>query len=539
MVPVSNWRQWGVAMVQAEGSVDNAGDEATVAGVLRGGVFVSLEELTVRARRAATGLRSLGVEQGGAVALLLRNDHEFFEAAFAAAALGAATVPINWHGSAEEVAYVATDSKAAVIVAHADLLHHVRDALPPTINILGVATPSSIADRFDLDPSVTTVPDDVVEWSTWRDGFDELTDAHIGDPLSMIYTSGTTGFPKGVLRIPGTNDGSQALDYMTVVTQLFGAWPGMRTIVAGPMYHSAPYAYALVAARAYNAYVVLEDRFDPEEFLSLIEQHRITSLYMVPTMFVRLLRLPPDVRSRYDLSSLRHVSHTAAPCPPDVKRAMIEWWGPIVDEFYGSTEVGFITGCTSEEWLAHPGTVGRPLPSSDVRIIGVDGPVPIGESGEVFVRARANSDFTYFGKSDARAEVEIDGLITCGDIGFLDADGFLYLCDRARDMIISGGVNIYPIEIEACLLKLEGVADCAVFGIPDDEYGESIAAAMKLDEGSTLSAEDIRRHVREHLAGFKVPKVVTFHESLPREDSGKMFKRKLRQPYWEKAGRSI
>jgi long-chain acyl-CoA synthetase len=256
-------------------------------------------------------------------------------------------------------------------------------------------------------------------------------------------------------------------------------------------------------------------------------------------MFVRLLRLPPDVRSRYDLSSLRHVSHTAAPCPPDVKRAMIEWWGPIVDEFYGSTEVGFITGCTSEEWLAHPGTVGRPLPSSDVRIIGVDGPVPIGESGEVFVRARANSDFTYFGKSDARAEVEIDGLITCGDIGFLDADGFLYLCDRARDMIISGGVNIYPIEIEACLLKLEGVADCAVFGIPDDEYGESIAAAMKLDEGSTLSAEDIRRHVREHLAGFKVPKVVTFHESLPREDSGKMFKRKLRQPYWEKAGRSI
>jgi long-chain acyl-CoA synthetase len=526
-------------MSQAEESIEYLSDDDNVAGVLRGDVFITLDELMVRARKAATGLRSLGVGPGGSVALLLRNDHEFFEAAFATSALGAATVPINWHGSAEEVAYVVNDSEAVVVVAHADLLHHVRTALPASVTILGVATPSSIAERFEIDDAIASLPPDVAEWTSWRDGFEELQDAYIGDPLSMIYTSGTTGHPKGVRRLPGTNDGSQAIDYMTEVTKLFGAWPGMRTIIAGPMYHSAPYAYALVAARAYGAYVVLEDRFDPEEFLSLIEQHQISSMYMVPTMFVRLLRLPPEVRNRYDLSSLRHVSHTAAPCPPDVKRAMIEWWGPIVDEFYGSTEVGFITGCTSEEWLAHPGTVGRPLPSSDVLVINEDGPVPVGESGEVFVRARANSDFTYFGKSDARAEIERDGLITCGDIGFLDADGFLYLCDRARDMIISGGVNIYPIEIEACLLKLGGVADCAVFGIPDDEYGESIAAAIKLDEGAVLSADDIGSHVRSHLAGFKVPKVVTFHESLPREDSGKMFKRKLRQPYWENAGRSI
>jgi long-chain acyl-CoA synthetase len=526
-------------MSEAEELTEVLSDADTVAGVLRGDVFVSLDELMSRARRAATGLRSLGVEQGGSVALLLRNDHEFFEAAFAASALGAATVPINWHGSAEEVAYVVNDSKAAVLVAHADLLHHVRDALPSPLTILGVPTPDSIAATFDIDDATAALSSDVTPWSTWRDGFDEIQDTYIGDPLSMIYTSGTTGHPKGVRRLPGTNDGSLALDYMSEVTKLFGAWPGMRTIVAGPMYHSAPYAYGLVAARAYGAFLVLEDRFDPEEFLSLIERHQITSMYMVPTMFVRLLRLPQEVRGRYDLSSLRHVSHTAAPCPPDVKRAMIEWWGPIVDEFYGSTEVGFITGCTSEEWLAHPGTVGRPLPSSDVLVIGEDGPVPVGESGEVFVRARANSDFTYFGKSEARAEVERDGLITCGDIGFLDGDGFLYLCDRARDMIISGGVNIYPIEIEACLLKLNGVADCAVFGIPDDEFGESIAAAVKLDEGATLSADEIRAHVRAHLAGFKVPKVVTFHESLPREDSGKMFKRKLRQSYWENAGRSI
>lgn len=526
-------------MVQADRTEVDSSDESTVAGVLRGDVFVPMDELMARARRAATGLRSLGVEAGGSVALLLRNDHEFFEAAFAASALGAATVPINWHGSADEIAYVVNDSKAAVVVAHADLLLRVRDALPLSVTVLGVTTPPSIAERFGISAADATLPSDVAEWSNWRDDFDELEEAYIGDPLSMIYTSGTTGFPKGVRRLPGTSDGSQAVEYLTQVAKLFGAWPGMRTIVAGPMYHSAPYAYALVAARAYGAKLVLEDRFDPEEFLSLIERHRITSMYMVPTMFVRLLRLPQEVRDRYDISSLRHVSHTAAPCPPDVKRALIEWWGPIVDEFYGSTEVGFITGCTSEEWLAHPGTVGRPLPSSDVQVIGEDGPVAVGESGEVFVRARANSDFTYFGKSEARAEVERDGLITCGDIGFLDADGFLYLCDRARDMIISGGVNIYPIEIEACLLKLDGIADCAVFGIPDDEYGESIAAAIKLDEGASLSADDIRTHVRSHLAGFKVPKVVTFHDSLPREDSGKMFKRKLRQPYWEDAGRTI
>jgi long-chain acyl-CoA synthetase len=526
-------------MSQAEESRDVMNDADTLAGVLRGDVFVSIDELMSRARRAASGLRTLGVEPGGSVALLLRNDHEFFEAAFAASALGAATVPINWHGSAEEVAYVVNDSEAAVLVAHADLLRGVRHALPTSVTVLGVATPPSIAERFGIDDEDAALPSDVTPWSSWRDEFEELADSYIGDPLSMIYTSGTTGHPKGVRRLPGTNDGSLAVDYMTEVTRLFGAWPGMRTIIAGPMYHSAPYAYGLVAARAYGALLVLEDRFDPEEFLSLIERHQITSMYMVPTMFVRLLRLPREIRNRYDISSLRHVSHTAAPCPPDVKRELIEWWGPIVDEFYGSTEVGFITGCTSEEWLAHPGTVGRPLPSSDVAIIGEDGPVPVGESGEVFVRARANSDFTYFGKDDARAEVERDGLITCGDIGFLDADGFLYLCDRARDMIISGGVNIYPIEIEACLLKLPGIADCAVFGIPDDEYGESIAAAVKLDDGATLSADDIRAHVRAHLAGFKVPKVVTFHESLPREDSGKMFKRKLRQPYWEHAGRSI
>jgi long-chain acyl-CoA synthetase len=526
-------------MSETERIVSGAEASTIEAGLVRGGVFVSLRELNGRALRAASGLQSLGVGAGDTIALLLRNDIEFFEAAFAAAALGAASVPINWHGSAEEVSYVVADSKARVLVAHADLLHGVIDALPTGVTVFGVSTPASIASEFDVPDALATVPVGVTEWSSWREGFEPLDETHSGDPISMIYTSGTTGHPKGVRRLPGTHDVEGAVGYMGDVVRLFGLWPGVRTIIAGPMYHSAPYAYAMSAARTFGGLLVIQDRFDPEGLLSLIEHYRITSLYMVPTMFVRLLRLSDEVRARYDVSSLRNISHTAAPCPPDVKRALIEWLGPIVTEFYGSTEVGFIAGCDSEEWLAHPGTVGKALASCEIQIMGDEGPLAVGETGEAFVRAKGMPDFTYQGKSEARAEIEREGLITCGDVGFFDEDGFLYLCDRVRDMIISGGVNIYPIEIEACLLKLHGIADCAVFGIPDDEYGESICAAVKLEPDATLSESDIKTHVRAHLAGFKVPKLVAFHDSLPREDSGKMFKRKLRAPYWEQAGRFI
>ena len=515
-------------------------DEQThVAGVLRGDTFVSSQALNERAMRAAVGLRSLGVGAGDTISLLMRNDHEFFEASIAASALGAAPVPINWHGSAEEVTYVVADSGSKVVVAHADLLAPVHSALPGDVTVLGVTTPPSIAAAFGVSEAAATVPEGVTEWSSWRDGFEPLDEIFLGATTSMIYTSGTTGHPKGVRRLPDTDDADGLLDYLVDVARVFGMAPSMRTVVAGPMYHSAPLVYATSALRLYDGFVVLQDRFESEELLALVERHCITSLYMVPTMFVRLLRLSREVRDRYDLSSLVNVSHTAAPCPPDVKRALIEWLGPIVTEFYGSTEVGLIVGCDSQEWLAHPGTVGRPLATCDIQIMGDDGVLPVGETGEVFVRARGFTDFTYQGQDEARVEVERDGLITCGDVGFFDEDGFLYLCDRVRDMIISGGVNIYPIEIEACLLKLPGVADCAVFGIPDEEFGESICAAVKLEAGASLNEADVRAHVRAHLAGFKVPKVVAFHDDLPREDTGKMFKRKLRTPYWEKAGRSL
>lgn len=520
--------------------VQSPGSEGHTAGVLRGDTFVDLATLQERALRAATGLREIGVREGDTVALLMRNDHALFEAEMAAAALGAAPVPINWHGSAEEVAYVVGDSGSRVLVAHADLLARVRAAIPPDVALLGVTTPASIAEAFAVPAAHAALPPDVLEWSSWLEALAPLSDVRRSDVGPMIYTSGTTGHPKGVRRLPGTEIADDHTAYGVEVERSFGLWPGMRTVIAGPMYHSAPHAYAMLALRAQGAFIVLQDRFEPEGLLALVHEHRIDSLYMVPTMFVRLLRLAPEVRARYDLSSLRCVSHTAAPCPPDVKRALIEWLGPIVNEFYGSTEVGFVVSCNSEEWLAHPGTVGRALSNCEFQVHDESGvALAPGEVGEIFVRARSFSDFTYHGRDDARAEVERGGLITCGDVGFFDEDGFLYLCDRVRDMIISGGVNIYPIEIEACLLKMPGVADCAVFGIPDDEYGEAIAAAIKPDPGVTLDPEALRGHVRAHLAGYKVPKVITFHDELPREDSGKMFKRRLRAPYWEGSGRRI
>jgi long-chain acyl-CoA synthetase len=261
---------------------------------------------------------------------------------------------------------------------------------------------------------------------------------------------------------------------------------------------------------------------------------------MVPTMFVRLLALPEQTRSRYDLSSLRWIVHAAAPCPPEVKRAMIDWLGPIVAEYYGGTETGPVVFCTSEEWLAHPGTVGRPIERSVVKVLDADGSeLPTGASGEIYMWVDIWPDFTYAGDAQKRRAIERDGLVSCGDVGYLDAEGYLYLNDRRSDMVISGGVNIYPAEIEACLLSLPGVRDCAVFGVPDDDFGEALAAHVELSEGAELSADAVRGHIRSSLAAYKTPRVVEFSDSLPREDSGKIFKRRLREPYWSGRERAI
>jgi long-chain acyl-CoA synthetase len=286
--------------------------------------------------------------------------------------------------------------------------------------------------------------------------------------------------------------------------------------------------------------MVLQPRFEAEDMLRLIDRHKVSHMHIVPTMFVRLLRLPDDVKRRYDLSSLRWITHGAAPCAPAVKRQMIEWWGPVINEYYGATETGIVVWHDSQAALAKPGTVGRVVEGAAMRIVDAEGrDVKRGEVGEIYLRGPHLAEFTYNNDDAKRREIALGDLVTVGDVGYQDADGYVFLCDRKRDMIISGGVNIYPAEIESVLIQMPGVRDCAVFGIPDEEFGEQICAHVEPQAGAAIDAAAVRGYLGQHLARYKVPKVVEFSAALPREDSGKIFKRKLRAPYWEKAGRSI
>jgi long-chain acyl-CoA synthetase len=503
----------------------------------------STAEVGERAARAAAGLASVGVGPGDTVALYLRNDFPFFEASFAAGMLGAYPTPVNWHYTEDEARYLFENSGARAIVIHADLVGPVRAAFPPGVPVLVVETPPEIAEAYGIDPAARRIPAGMTDWDQWLTGFELRTAAAAAAPGTIIYTSGTTGRPKGVRRHPPTPE--QAAQGATILQRGFGLTDYLAepdrivTVVTGPMYHSAPNAYGLSCARL-GARVILEPRFDPEDLLRLIQTERVTHLHMVPIMFNRLVKLPEAVKAKYDVSSLRFVVHAAAPCPAPTKRAMIEWWGPVINEYYGATETGIVVFCNSAEWLAHPGTVGRPIPEADVRVIDEAGEaLPPRAIGEVVAKVRTGSDFTYHGDDAKRRAAEKAGLIAPGDIGYFDEDGFLYLCDRAKDMIISGGVNIYPAEIEAELHKMPGVADCAVFGIPDDDYGEAICAVVQPQPGAALGESEIRAYLRGVMAGYKVPKKVAFMAELPREDSGKIFKRKLREPYWEGLDRRI
>jgi long-chain acyl-CoA synthetase len=508
--------------------------------IISGERRASTAALNERAARAAAGLASLGVGPGDLIAIYLRNDLPFFEASFAAGLLGAYPTPVNWHYTEDEARYLFENSGAKAVVIHADLIEPIRAAFPPGLPVLVVRTPEEVGSAYGINEQQWSIPEGMIDWSSWLEGFEPYAGPAGEAPGTIIYTSGTTGRPKGVRRRPPNAEQAAVSGRILRLVFGFGDDPGsIVTVVTGPMYHSAPNAYGLMAGRM-GAKVILEPRFDPEELLSIIEQEKVTHLHMVPIMFNRLLKLPEAVKARYDLSSLRFVVHAAAPCPAPIKRSMIEWWGPVINEYYGATETGAVTFCNAEEWLAHPGTVGRAVPDAEVLVLDKEAnALPAREVGEVAARVHAIADFTYHGDDQKRRDSEKAGLITPGDIGYFDEDGFLYLCDRAKDMIISGGVNIYPAEIEAELQKMPGVADCAVFGIPDDEYGEAVCAAVQALPGAELDVTGVRAFLRERMAGYKTPKSVEFHAELPREDSGKIFKRKLREPHWAGLDRRI
>ncbi len=519
-------------------SAKNNEIELAPGSTMSGARVIGLAERTERARRAVRGFLDMGVGDGDSVALFLRNDIAVLDASLAAAALGALAVPINWHYTEDEAGYVLNDCAAKVLVVHADLWPRIAAVVAAETHVFMVATPPHMALAYGIDDAACVVPDGASDWESWLASHEPWQ----GDPAprrtSMLYTSGTTGRPKGVRRQPLDDPARQAA-VGRVFAEVMGIGPDMRALVTGPLYHSAPNAFTMRAAQE-GASLILQARFDAEEMLALVARHRITHMHVVPIMFIRLLRLPVEVRGKYDLSSLVRVSHGAAPCPPEVKRAMVEWWGPVIREYYGATETGVITCSTSEESLARPGTVGRPVESASVRILDDDGrELGPGEVGEIYMRLGAIADFTYHGRDDERREIERDGHITCGDVGYVDEDGYLFLCDRKLDMVISGGVNIYPAEIEAVLIQMPGISDCAVFGIPDAEYGEALAAAIEPMAGTALTEDDVRAWLDGRQAKFKMPKVIEFHPALPREDSGKVFKRKLRDPWWESAGRAI
>jgi long-chain acyl-CoA synthetase len=488
-------------------------------------VFGPLErsgvEIDARATRLAGGLARLGIEDGDVVAVMLRNDPAYIDIIQGCRIAGAWYCQINWHFKRDEAGFILGDCGAKVLFIQPDLLAAIDSAVPPGVRVITVAH----------------VPEEIAEYDAWLAAQAPYAGAPRTPRGHMAYTSGTTGRPKGVRRQPPTAE-QQALSAQ-VAKEALGIYPGVRSLVSAPLYHSAPSSFAQQSLLQ-GSLMVLEEKFDAEATLALIERHRIDTAYLVPTMYVRLLRLPPEVRSRYDLSSLSFVASTGSPCAPDIKNAMIDWLGPVIHEAYASSETGYITVMRPQDAARKPGSAGRAVGKAAIRILDDAGrELPAGEIGIIYAHQPAYSDFSYHGNDAARRAVERDGLVSVGDMGYLDEDGFLYVCDRASDMVISGGVNIYPAEIEHVLITLPGIIDCAVVGIPDEEFGESLAAQVVAEAGVTLDAEAIRQALRERIAGYKVPRRIDIVDGLPRDDNGKVVKRRIRDAYWSDKARKI
>ncbi|ORB73913.1 acyl-CoA synthetase [Mycobacterium scrofulaceum] len=502
----------------------NLTDHAARAGqapalIVAGGETVSHSQLYARSRRVAALLHDAGLRRGDGVALVLPNRPEFLEITWACQLSGLYYTAVNTHFTPDEVAYVIDDSDArAVFVDDSlpDLAAHVR-AANATVDV-------RLAVGGDLPG--------------WRGYAGAVATAGAAPPVSdgseMLYSSGTTGRPKAVRRpLPTDGNGSWAQAVLELaLTRKYGMDRDSVYLSPAPLYHAAGVNYTMAVNRV-GAAAILMRKFDAEAVLRLIETHRVTHAQFVPTMFVRMLKLPRAIRERYDVSSLRCVLHAAAPCPVDVKRDMMKWFGPIIHEYYGGTEGFAGTTIGPEEWLAHPGSVGRPM--SPVHVVGDDGvELPAGRAGELFFEG--GPDFEYFKDPAKTASVSNDrGWRTLGDMGYVDEDGYLYLTDRSTFMIVSGGVNIYPQEVENLLIMHPKLVDAAVFGVPNDEFGEEVKAVVQPGDGVTpgpgLETELIE-YCRAHLAGYKCPRTVEFVPELPRDPNGKLYKRRIREPYW-------
>jgi long-chain acyl-CoA synthetase len=493
------------------------------------GSTVSYGELAAAADRIGRGLQALGLKPGDCVAGLLPNSTEALALAFAALEAGLYVVPVNWHLTAAEVGYILTDSGTAAFVAHERFAANAVAAA----DAAGIATTARFA--------VGEIPGFAPLADLGADGTTDRPDPRTAGAL-MVYTSGTSGRPKGVRRALTGEDPDQVPMAAPWFFGLFGLKPfdGHVHLCCSPLYHTAVLNFAMISLQLGHP-VVLMDRFEPEEMLRLIDQYQATHTHMVPTQFRRLLALPEQVRERYDVSSMRAAIHGAAPCPHEVKRRMLDWWGPVVIEYYAASEGGG-TAITAQEWLERPGSVGQAWPRSEVRVFDEEGnDMPVGEPGLVYLRMGV-STFDYYKDEEKTLASRARGMFTVGDIGYLDADDYLYLCDRGSDLIISGGVNIYPAEIESELACHPAVADVAVFGIPHDEWGEEIKAVVEPAAGATPGPEftaELLAFLSGRVAKFKLPRTIDYVEELPRDPNGKLYKRRLRDPYWAGRDRAI
>ena len=474
-------------------------------------------ELNARCNRFARFLRARGMKPGDTLALLCNNSFEFVEAVLATRRIGVRLTPINFHLGAEEVAYILQDCDAKVFVASASFADVAARAAQnvPTLH-------TRIAVRGSIPG-----------FESYRELVEEHPPEDIADPtlgLNMMYTSGSTGKPKGVAR-------ASAPPFGRVTSSNYrGEYRAGSDLhlCTGPLYHAAPLAYSLVLPLLAGAGVVIMDGWEAERSLQLIEQHGITHSHMVPTMFHRMLALPAELRRRYNLSSLRYLLHGAAPCPVDLKRALIDWLGPVVVEYYGATE-GVGTFVDSATWLKKPGTVGQPEPRDQIKIMDDDGnELPPDAVGTVYLKSPAEVRFSYHKDEEKTRRAFRGDYFTVGDVGYLDRDGFLFLTDRSANLIISGGVNIYPAEVDAVLLAHPAVGDVAVIGVPNREWGEEVKAVVELKPGYSASPQlerELIEYCRSHLAHFKCPRSVDFVAELPRYDSGKLSKYALRESY--------
>lgn len=494
------------------------------------GTVVTFGELEARANRLAHVFRDAGLVEGDAVALLMENNKHFHAVMWAARRAGLYYVPINTHLTAAEVAYIVDNSGAKAIVGSAKLADtlaglgaELPNGLPQLLLVAGAELSATSASGGDVDG-----------WQRYPECVADKPDTPIADEIDgdlLQYSSGTTGRPKGIKRELPHLPPAEVPGMMAMLVE-FWMHPDAVYLSPAPLYHTAPSVWSMQVQAGGITTVVME-KFDAEGALDAIQKYKVTHGQFVPVMFTRMLKLPEDVRKSYDVSSLQRVMHAAAPCPVEIKKQMIDWWGPIVDEYYASSEAHGSTLITAEQWLERPGSVGKPL-TGVVHIVGEDGnELPAGEAGEIYFEG--GYDFEYLNDPDKTASSRHpQGWKTVGDIGYVDEEGFLFLTDRRHHMIISGGVNIYPQEAENLLVTHPKVMDAAVFGIPDEEMGQRVKAVVQLVDQADATeefADELIGWLRDRLAHYKCPRSLSFEEQLPRTDTGKLYKQELIKKY--------